>query len=97
MMYLSVGTSKKIAKVSIWRENGGFAYLSKIRLIDEQGNYLIDYALRDRPGQWITQDIPDGKEIIGLRCNLNKAGDAPNSNCILKLGFLLWTPNPYAK
>ena len=39
----------------------------------------------------ITRDIPEDKEIIGIYCNASA-----HSHYINKLGFILWTPNPFA-
>ena len=36
-------------------------------------------------GEWVTQTIPKGKEIIGFYCNTE-------GKYINRLGFILWTP-----
>ena len=46
------------------------------------------YESKYNTEQWITREIPIGKEIIGLYCNTS--GDV---RYIKSLGFVLWTPN----
>ena len=64
----------------------------KMRLIDDEGNYIFDQVFStDEEGKWITQVIPDDKEMIGFYCN-----SSSDSTCFEKFGIILWTPNPSA-
>ena len=67
--------------------------LTGLRLIDEQGAYVVNLHFKDA-GDWVTQDVPKGKEIIGLQ---GIKGDTLNGGCFSRLGFILWTPNPAVK
>ena len=42
--------------------------LTGIRVIDDEGKYLLDYSWEDE-GDWTEQWIPDGQSIIGLMVN----------------------------
>ena len=67
----------------------GAIYVGRLRLIDEEGQYIVNlkWWTRKRKGEWVFQDIPEGKEIIGLQCNTRDAG------CHLRrVGWVLWTP-----
>ena len=65
------------------------ASLRGLRLSDGKNNILLDvtWYKNGNEGSWITQNIPSGSEIIGLRCNTSS-----NESSIMRLGFALWTP-----
>ena len=48
----------------------------------------------DDEGEWVTKDVPEGKEIIGVYGGTGK-DDADND--LFRLGFIVWTPNPASK
>ena len=50
--------------MKVWN---GFALMG-FRMTDEEGNHLVDLNWSG-VGAWITQEIPEGLEIIGLKCN----------------------------
>ena len=63
---IKIDTSRQIRQVSmkVWN---GYAIMG-LRMTDEEGNYVVDLNWSG-VGAWISQDIPDGLEIIGLKCN----------------------------
>ena len=65
------------------------ASLRGLRLSDGKNKNLLDvtWYKNGNEGSWITQNIPPGSEIIGLRCNINS-----NDSSIMRLGFVVWTP-----
>ena len=62
-----------------------------MKLLDINDDPIVDIQFYNAEYTWVTYEIPDGKEIIGLQANINY-----NTHWIYKLGFLLWTPNPNA-
>ena len=66
-----------------------------MRFLDDYGNDIIKQAWKDDRSEgltWIMQDIPKGKEIIGVY------GNKSRDRCYLKsLSFILWTPNPHVR
>ena len=67
--------------------------LRGLRLLDNEGRCIVDRVwdtLYTDGGDWVTQEIPEGKEIIGVQCNATKFGLIP------RLGFFLWSPRPSA-
>ena len=64
-----------------------------LRLQDGAGIDIVKQAWKDERSEgltWVMQDIPKGKEIIGVYGNKSK------DRCYLKsLGFVVWTPNPH--
>ena len=69
--------------MKVWN---GFA-ISGMRLIDEEGEHIVDLNWSG-VGAWATQEIPEGNEIIGLKCNTSKYHHA-----IPRIGIILWTPH----
>ena len=64
--------------------------------MDEQGNNLVNsiwLMKADKNHKWIVQEIPSGKEIIGVYGN----NDSRKSTLIKSLCFILWTPDPNAR
>ena len=50
--------------------NTAYKYLQGLRMTDEDGNHVVDLTwYYNQQGQWHTEDIPDGKDIIGIYCN----------------------------
>ena len=66
---IKIDTSKRICKIAmkVWN---GFAIVG-FRLIDEEGQHLVDLNWSG-VGNWAIQDIPEGNEIVGLKCNTQK-------------------------
>ena len=62
--------------------------INGIRLADEEGNNIVEetWETRFNTGAWVTKQIPEGKEIIGLQCTIK------NNMAITRLDFLLWKP-----
>ena len=55
------------------------------RLIDRNGNFIMDEKWHTGAGgEWEVHDIPEGSEIIGLKCNNSLKFSIPT------LSFLLW-------
>ena len=71
-------------------------FIFGLRLEDSLGNPLLDFAWKKEDGniQWFRQEIPPGKEIIGLYGNRLAGGGS--SSWITSLGFIVWSPNPQA-
>ena len=46
----------------------GAIYVGRLRLLDEDGGFIVNlkWWTRKRKGEWVFQDVPDDKEIIGL-------------------------------
>ena len=68
--------------------------ISKFQLIDTDGETVVQWSSQSivEGKEWeITRDIPEDKEIIGIYCNTSY-----HTHYINKLGFILWTPNPFA-
>ena len=63
-----------------------------LRLSNIIGQKLAEKTWGSSAGNWQIQQIPDGLEIIGVRCNTKADADH-----ILRLGFMLWEPNPDAE
>ena len=60
-------------------------YIKRLKLLGDKNEVLTDLTFWTNPhGKWITQDIPDDHEIIGLYANVS------NCNFICRLGFILW-------
>ena len=83
-----IDVSKKIAKVMVYVKFGEM--LTALKMIDCEGKILmqLDWGLIEQ-GEWVSQVIPDGKEIIGMYCRTEYM-------TIEKLGFIVWTPNQNA-
>ena len=68
--------------------------LSKLWLVGEAGKSVVDLVWDNRyhsGGRWVTQEVPEDKEIIGFYCGIE------GQYYIKRLGFILWTPNPNAQ
>lgn len=89
--HADIDTSKSIRKVSIKvRKTNNLMYA--MRLTDDSGVHVVDVEWDTHSAaKWVTHDIPDGQEIIGLY--MSKKG---KSYDIQSLGFILWKPNPSA-
>ena len=91
MKSANIDTNRRVCQISVKIKKHD-NILCAMRLIDEHGENLVDLEWQKREdGEWITQDIPEGQEIIGLY--MSKAGDP---EWIQSLGFILWEPNPNA-
>ena len=61
-----------------------------MKIIDDQGQNMVDVKWHSNTsGTWITQDIPDGEEIIGLYISTNTV----RKDLLQNLGFMTWKPN----
>ena len=65
--------------------------INAIALLDCDGGRVLLVDFHEK-GEWITQEIPEDSEIIGL--HMSKGGRFVNA--ITNLGFILWKPNPLA-
>ena len=62
-----------------------------MKIWDDEGNEVVDITFYgDGNGDWVEQEIPEGKEIIGMFCSTVKHHD------MTSLGFIVWTPSPMA-
>ena len=94
----TINTSKRIAKISLFIDSSkpdAFKARSTpdvwgFRLIDQFGDDLICQQWKNLGFEWITQDVPDGWEVIGFY------GDTTQDS-LRRLGFILWRPNPLAR
>lgn len=82
-----VETSRPVRYISMKVYKG--CSIRGIRLADANGDYLLDvtWYANGNEGSWVTHTIPNGSEIIGLKCNT-----CSNPSNILRIGFVLWTP-----
>ena len=83
---IEIDTSKKIRKISMLVQ-GGFRFLG-IRLVDDTGKVIVRkvWATADlTDSAWVTKEIDDGQEIIGLQAYTEK-------HKFCRLGWLLWEP-----
>ena len=88
---IKVDTQRSIAKVSMRVASTYLHDLSKFRLTDEYSQNIVDLVWHNcHDGQWVTREIPKGKEIIGFYCNTS--GKDPSANGLYRLGFIVWTP-----
>ena len=80
-----VDTNRKIVKIMVYLKYGEM--LTALKLIDSEGQsaLIAEWGLVES-GEWVTQTIPEGKEIIGMYCRTEYM-------TIEKLGFIVWTPN----
>ena len=62
------------------------------QLIDDLGDHIMyEFWTNKRGGHFVTQDIPKGYQIIGLRCNTGRE----DQTCLDNVSFLLCkTPKP---
>ena len=60
-----------------------------LRLADIGGNLLLDvtWYAAGKEGCWVTQNIQNGSEIIGLKCNTKES-----DSTIMRLACMIWTP-----
>ena len=79
--------SVPITEVSVKMTNDKSIY--GLRFKYATGDYHTLYEVES--GDWKSKAIPEGKEIIGLYGDYNEDADKINA-----LGFILWTPNPFA-
>ena len=87
---VTIDTTKTIRKVAMFVTSNQRRFLNKLRFLDENNEVIAELVCYDdNHGQWITHDIPSGKEIIGIYCNTNK-----EKLYICRMGFMLWTPPP---
>ena len=79
---ININTAKSIAKISIKVDDD---QILGLRLIDDKGNYLADivWCICSDDGEWVTKNIPDGLEIIGIRY------EPSTGQYITKLEFIL--------
>ena len=88
---LEIDPTKKIVKVSFKVREIDNA-MCALRLIDESATNVIELEwIKTDNDAWVSCDIPDGHEIIGLY--MSTAGLTEH---IQSLGFMLWRPNPNA-
>ena len=83
---IDVDPSKVISGISMksWEDD-----LTGLRMIDEEGNYIVDYTWQphEETGSWSeTKHILAGQSIIGLVVNKSQA-------TISRLVFLFWIPH----
>ena len=91
--HIDIDITRRIAKVSVHLYTSN-KYINKLKFLDETDNIIMNLEFDCNYGdEWVTHEIPKGQEIIGLYCNTETGS---NINSMNKLGFLLWTPNPWA-
>ena len=63
-----------------------------MKLYDENDTVVEEKRWNEDDGasEWVEQDIPENKEIIGFQCNTDRGHE------IVSLGLLVWTPSPGA-
>ena len=92
MEYMRINKHKQIQRIGLLVRAGNNIILG-MRFLDAAGNDIVKQAWKDDSSEgltWVMQDIPKGKEIIGVYGNKSK------DRCYIKsLGFVLWTPNPH--
>ena len=88
--HVDVDDTKTIRTVRVFVPKHSSKHLNKLQMLDDRGSKIVDvtwYTGDDQNGEWITKEIPEGREIIGFYCNTSKDG-----TFILRLGFILWYP-----
>ena len=73
--------------MKVWN---GYA-IKGLRLTDTEGVHQVNLNWAN-VGQWSVQDIPEGQEIIGLKCNVKN-----HKTAIPRIGLVLWTPTINSK
>ena len=72
-----------------------------LRLLDGDDKPIAELNWGGKEGyDWLTSEVPEGQEIIGLFGNTSQGGLFGESSAgghITGLGFRLWTPSPYSK
>ena len=81
---IKIDPSKTICSVSVKLWNG-YA-INGLRMTDETGQNLVDLDFGAN-GNWMTEDIPNGYEIVGMKTNVLGCKDA-----IPRIEFVLWKP-----
>ena len=66
-----------------------------LRFKDDKGNNLLDLSTQSE-GNWEERDIPEGKELIGIRCSTQDPNGKEN-DAIHQLGFILRDAKPQQK
>ena len=95
---IEIDTSKRISQVSMKVKATNTA-LCAMRLIDNTGSNVaeLNWCQPDEASspsdaaEWITRDIQDDYEIIGIYMSTTGLQEY-----IQSLGFMLWKPNPNA-
>ena len=83
---IMIDTSRTIRSISLKVHEKKL--INGIRLADDEGNNMVDetFETRFNTGTWVSKQIPEGEEIIGLQCTIK------NNMAITRLDFLLWKP-----
>ena len=82
MRTIEVDENRQIRQISL--KTNKYAGFYGLRLIDAQGNYIVDTTWSNfAEAYWVTKDIPEGEEIIGVKINKN----------LTRLGFILYKPS----
>ena len=55
-----------------------------LRLHYKNEKDLVEIEWDKQDGEWVTQDVPDGQDIIGLKCSARK------HTVVQRVGFILW-------
>ena len=81
---IEIDPNVEVRKVSmkVWN---GYA-IKGLRLTDAEGKHHVDLNWAN-VGQWSVQEIPEGQEILGLKCNTSN-----HVNAIPRIGLILWMP-----
>ena len=62
-----------------------------IRLIGEEELNIVDetWDRWDADGEWVTKEIPEGHNIIGLQTHSLSLG---GEDMLMRVGYVLWSP-----
>ena len=89
---ITVDPTLRIAQLSVKIYKN--KWISGLKIVGSDGSLIADvtWCARTKEGKWVTEKIPEGKEIIGVQCN-----NSANKWYIGRIGFQLWTPNPHTE
>ena len=79
--FIDIDPNRQIRSISVRSDPCGWIF--GLRLMDEDGVNIVDANWNKvEEGDWVTKDIPEGEEIIGLKCD----------DQIKRIGFMCYRP-----
>ena len=66
--FIDIDPNKPIRKISVRSDVAGWIF--GLRFINADGENIIDENWNTtEDGDWVTKDIPEGEEVIGIKCD----------------------------
>ena len=68
LLFEDIDTSKDIRKITMQVKSG---FINKIRFVDSEGKSILEWGCQGSiRKEWMTCEVPEGKEIIGIFSSL---------------------------